>query len=116
MTPKEQIDSNYLLKKGFEVSRYWGERDQQFRLVFKKEGYDGILMIFPVMQVVPNDGNWWMSPEEQVEEFSAIEDLLDHNIGDWNICLNGIENHISTFRYKKQLEDFINLTQEPFDN
>ncbi len=105
------IDSKYLFKKGFIASRFFCKRHNQFRVLFEKEGYDGMLIVAPVMQVVPNDGLESMSVEEQVEEFSSMEILLDHNIGDFNICLNSIENHITTFRYKKQLDLFIDLTE-----
>ena len=99
----EMLCADFLLSVGFSnPTRWFDKRWQQFRIIYKIEGYDCDILISPSPQTVGE-----MTPEQQVDDFSEINKLESHHIGDWQIFVNSTENHVATFNYKNQLYDFM---------
>jgi hypothetical protein len=111
-TQQSFIDGKFLESLGFSgPERYWSERDDQFRVKYtgKAYGYDCDLIISPSPQTVGD-----ATPAEQVEKFSAIEDIVEHHTNDWNVFVNDLHNHITTLNYKDELWAFLTITKSCF--
>jgi len=113
---KIPLSKHFFRRYGFSKPiRYWNERDQQFSIYYKIEGYDCYILVRPSPQVVPQGWNVYgegyceMPPEMQVDEFSDVKMLEDHHIGDFQIFVNSLENHIATFNYEHQMLDFMSI-------
>ena len=112
---KGVLSNAFLLSCGFSRSRYWCNWSEQFRVAYTIDGYDCKIIVSPVPQVVPNDveiygkGHNFMPPEMQVDEFSDIEMLSEHHVGDFHIYVDSSEHHLATFEYQQQLIDLMRL-------
>lgn len=117
----EVLSNAFLLSCGFLRSRYWCNWSEQFRIAYTIDGYDCKIIVSPVPQVVPNDveiygkGHNFMPPKMQVDEFSDIEMLSEHHVGDFHIYVNSDKNHLTTFEYQKQLIDLMRLCDCPLN-
>lgn len=95
--------------------RFWDEKQEQFSIYYKIEGYDCDILVKPITQVVPNDWNAYgegvheMPPKIQVDNFSDIETLEDHHIGSFQIFVNSFKNHIATFSYQFEMLEFMSI-------
>jgi hypothetical protein len=103
----KKITSDFLIKMGFEIGRIWSEHDQQFRITFKIKGFDCDILISPIPQTIPEP------IQRQVDDFSAINFLKNYHINDWGIFVNSMDNHLASFRYEKELIDFMKICKCP---
>ena len=88
--------------------RYFDYRCEQFRIYYKIEGYDCDILISPSPQVVGE-----ISPATQVDEFSDIEFLKMHHIGDWSIFINTTHNHLASVHTEDELLNLLKACQCP---
>lgn len=110
------LSASFFKKYGFSKPiRYWDEKLQQFAIYYKIEGYDCDILVRPLPQVVPNGvdlygkGLNWMPPEKQVDEFSDVEMLENHHVGDFQVFVNSFKNHVATFSHECQMLDFMSI-------
>jgi hypothetical protein len=100
---KPMLCAAFLLSAGFSKPIRWFDlRWEQFRVFYKIKGYDCDILISPSPQTVGE-----MSIEQQVDDFSEIKVIELHHVGDWQVFVNCPENHVATFNYKQQLNDFM---------
>lgn len=112
--------ADFLISKGFSKAvRWFDKRWEQYRVYYKIEGYDCDILLSPCPQVVPNnwnaygDGIHFMPPEIQVDEFSDIEMLEKHHIGDWHVYVNKVENHLTTLNECSELIELMRVCRCP---
>jgi hypothetical protein len=117
---KVMLSASFFRKYGFSKPvRFWDKRLNQFSIYYKIEGYDCDILIKPSPQVVPNNWNAYgegvhkMPAEIQVDEFSDIDMLENHHIGNFGVYVNSLENHVATFYYEYQLLNFMSLCGRP---
>jgi hypothetical protein len=103
----KKITSDFLIKTGFEIDRIWSDHAKQFRITFKIEGYDCDILISPVPQAIPEP------IQRQVDDFSDINFLKHYHINDWGIFVNSMDNHLTTFRYEKELINLMKICKTP---
>jgi len=112
---KLMLGASFFSKYGFSKPiRYWNEKDNQFSIYYKIEGYDCIILVKPSTQVVPNNFNNSgsideMPPEIQVDEFSDTKILEEHHTGDFHIFVNSLGNHVATFHYEIEMIQFMSI-------
>jgi len=88
--------------------RYFDYIWKQFRIYYKIEGYDCDILISPSPQVVGE-----ISPSKQVDEFSDVEFLKMHHIGDWSIFVNTTQNHLACVHTEDELINLLKACQCP---
>jgi hypothetical protein len=111
-----ELNTDFFRRYGFSNPiRYWNKKWEQFSIYYKIEGYDCDILVRPSTQVVPNgynafgEGVHTMPPETQVDEFSDIEMLENHHVGDFGIFVNSFDNHVATFNYEHQMIQFFEI-------
>jgi hypothetical protein len=97
-----KIDFDFLKDMGFKCERKWDNSINQFRLSYTIEGYDCTVIVSPLPQIAMSGYNL-MSPKVQVENLSSMEDLKVHNIGDYQVYINTMNNHLTTLNSQNEM-------------
>ena len=104
-----ELCADFLISKGFSKAvRWFDDRLKQFRVYYKINGYDCDILLSPAPQVVG-----YMTPEEQVDEFSDVEILENHHYGDWKVYVNSFDNHLTTLNECSELIDLMRVCRCP---
>jgi len=102
---KKFIDSKFFKKYGFNKPvRFWCNVHSVFKIYYKIEGYDSDILVVPVPQII--------NPAE-LERLSTIESLEYHHVNDFQIYINSMDNHITTFNYESEIIDFMIMCKCP---
>jgi hypothetical protein len=90
------------------------DRASELRVIYEIKGYDCQILISPVPQVWMEHVNDLMCT---VISFKAGEGnnsidqdfLEDHHIGNYQVSVNNLDNHVATFDYEDELFSFMKI-------
>lgn len=110
---KKYLTPAFFADYGFsEPIRYWNDKDNQFSIYYKIDGFDCDILVSPMMQVVGN-GIDTVPIKMQIDDFSDMDFLKNHNVGNYKVYINSFQNPVACFQYEFEMLNFMSICGRP---